>query len=232
MIEIVIVAVVVGIGGYVARDLLGENPEPRKMLKSVEEQSSTVLTKVNQQVQGLREQVQGKSNTILAQEFRTWTEKGLTEKPALQNWLANLSDEAFELLTSKLADYCHEFNIDLNWLVEGRLDKNPSLKQQVEQIVTDYCANCWQAVQIQENVQSFSIIDAIQQNPNNKKYRDLSQKLFTELVKQNLASQPEVELYTASDKERWQYIGQEIANATSKHPQKVDGLLKELLVQQ
>jgi len=232
MIEIIVVAVVVGISGYVVRDLLGENPEPKKLLKSVEEQSSTMLTKVNQQVQGLREQVQGKSSGVLAQEFRTWTAEGLTEKPALQNWLTNLSDDAFELLTSKLADYCYEFNIDLNWLVEGRLDNNPNLKQQVEQIIVDYCANCWQAVQIQENIQSFSVIDAIQQNPHDKKYRELSQKLFTELVKQKLASQPNVELYTASDKERWGYIGQEISNAASKHPQKVDALLKQLLIQQ
>ena len=231
MIEIVVVAVAVGIGGYVVRDLLGENPEPKKVLKSVEEQGSTVLNKVNQQMQDVRERVQGKSSVVLAQEFRAWTAERLTEQPELQSWLTNLSDDAFELLTSKTADYCLEFNIDLNWLVEGRLEKNIALKHGVEKIVIDYCTNCWQAIQIQEDVQSFSIIDAIQQNPTDKKYRELSQKLFTELVKQGLTEQPEVELYTAPDKERWNYIGQAIADTMDKNPKKVNVLLKETLSQ-
>lgn len=102
--------------------------------------------------------VSGQEKKELAQRFFEWSQKNLTDV-GLRVWINNLSDEGLEVLTDLLSCFCRNFDIDLAWLVDGRLSDEPALKQGIMQVVSYYCSACKLALGQQDAVQKFRRLD-------------------------------------------------------------------------
>jgi hypothetical protein len=231
MIELLIIVILVAILVVGVRGLLEGKREPQELLDNVGKKSTATLAQVNEQFQGIRDRFSGKKQVNLAQKFRVWVTEQLGQRQDLQQWLLALSDEAFEILSSQLAIFCDELNIDLVWLVEKRLDRRPLLKAKVEQVVITYCSSCWQAVQIQKELQSFKILDTILTNPTDKQQQSVSQKLYIEFINQGLVPKPEPDMHFASETERWKHVGEAIQEVATKDSAKFDAVFNQIMAQ-
>ena len=231
MIELLIIIVLVGIVVVGVKSLLEGNNEPQELLDNVGKKSTATLSQVNQQFQGIRDRFSGKKQVNLSQNFRGWVTERLEQRADLQQWLLSLSDEAFEILSNQLSTFCEELNIDLAWLVEKRLDRRPLLKAKVEQVVITYCSSCWQAVQIQKELQSFKVLDAILNNPTDKQQQAISQKLYIEFCKQGLIPKPELDMHFASEPERWKHVNEAIQEVAAKDSAKFDALFNQIMAE-
>jgi len=231
MIELLIIAILVAIGVVGVRSLLEGNNEPKELLDNVGKKGTATLSQVNQQIQGMRDHFSGKKQVNLAQNFRVWVTERLEQRQDLQQWLLALSDEAFEILSNQLSLFCEELNIDFAWLVEKRLDRKPLLKAKVEQVIITYCSSCWQAVQIQKELQSFRVLDTILMNPTDKQQQSVSQKLYIELINQGLVPKPEPDMHFASESERWKHVTEVIQDVATKDFAKFDALFNQIMAQ-
>lgn len=81
--------------------------------------------------------------------FKAWAETALGQEPQLQAWLTTLPDEGLQALVKKLAEFCVEMDMELEWLFTPEPSVTPEAKVVVGQVAIDYCKICLNAVQRQ-----------------------------------------------------------------------------------
>lgn len=86
----------------------------------------------------------------LATPFRAWAESSLGNESALQAWLVGLPNEGLQALAEKVAEFCVEMDVDIEWLFDAEAEVDPNAKAAAEEMVTDYCKICLKAVQQQQ----------------------------------------------------------------------------------
>ncbi|SJM96097.1 hypothetical protein [Crenothrix polyspora] len=89
-------------------------------------------------------------NQDWATPIKAWAETSLTKDKALQAWLLALPSEGLQALGEKIAEFCVEMNVELNWLINPATEIDPAVKQAAEETVIDYCKICLKAVQNQQ----------------------------------------------------------------------------------
>lgn len=186
--------------------------------------------KANTGFRGLRSRILPGKKQELAKQFQEWSTEALVEQKALKEWLAAFSAEEAQSFTNQLASFCADLNLDLAWLVQKKLDKDPQIEQVAKQVVIDYCQACYQAAQAQEDFKAFDTFQAMVQNP--KGHRALSQKLFTQLVNQKLAKPVTADLFLAPEDKRQEHMTEAISQAADKDRQKFITILKEVLAEE
>lgn len=88
----------------------------------------------------------------LTPRFRAWVETSalMAKEPALQAWLLGLPAEGLQALVKKVAEFCVEMDVELDWLFDADVDVDPNAKAAAEEMVIDYCKICLKAVQNQQ----------------------------------------------------------------------------------
>ncbi len=88
----------------------------------------------------------------LATPFRQWAENSpaLAQDAALKVWLLGLPNEGLQALAEKIAEFCIEMDVDLEWLFEDTSEVDPTAKAAAEEMVIDYCKICLKAVHNQQ----------------------------------------------------------------------------------
>ena len=81
--------------------------------------------------------------------LKIWAENYLSTEPALQSWLLSLTSEGLQALGEKIAEFCREMAINLDWLLKPDTEIDPIVRQKAEAIVIDYCKICQKAVENQ-----------------------------------------------------------------------------------
>jgi len=148
--------------------------------------------------------------------LRAWAAESLNQNKGLQNWITTLSDNGAQALTQQLIDFCHNLNVELMWLLDKGLEKDPELKQTIGEIAVGYATACWKAAQAQEDLKTYQSYLSLLENPTSKENRVLSQSVFTELVKRGLTPAVKAELFLATDKERQEHVLEAIKKAAEK----------------
>lgn len=89
----------------------------------------------------------------LSTPFRAWSETSdlMAKEQALQVWLQGLSAEGLQALAEKVAEFCMEMDVNLNWLFDEEADVDPDAKAVAEEMIVDYCKICLKAVQNQQD---------------------------------------------------------------------------------
>lgn len=82
--------------------------------------------------------------------MKAWAETSLANERQLQAWLLALPSDGLQALGEKIAEFCMEMNIDLDWLVNPATEIDPAAKQAAEEMLVDYCKICLKAVQNQK----------------------------------------------------------------------------------
>ncbi len=150
-------------------------------------------------------------------EFRDWVDTDLQESPELRKWVLGLPDEGFAALTQRLAAFCADMNIQLEWLTGRDIDVAPAARQAANAVVVDYLKLCRKALSHQNDVALFATYHKIVVNPSDARYRDARRRLFTRLIAENLAQPlPAYEMIMASETQRQELAVKAIREAAAK----------------
>ena len=153
----------------------------------------------------------------LSLEFRAWVDINLQENPELRTWVLGLSDEGFAALTQRLAAFCADMNIQLEWLTGRHIEVAPAARLAVNAVVVDYLKLCRKALSHQTDVALFASYHKIVVNPSDARYRDARRSLFTRLIAENLAQPlPAYEMIMASETQRQELAVKAIRDAAAK----------------
>jgi hypothetical protein len=192
---------------------------------------NSLTSQMAEGVQQLRNSLDRKQEPQAVQAFAQWAATSLGHEPALQAWIAALPAPALQALVDQVATFCAEMNLNLAWLVEGRLGEEPVLQQAAHEIVVAYCSACWKAVAAQPEVQLFDTYQRLLQDPTNRRHRALSQQLYAQLIEQGLAAAPPPsDLVLASESQRQSYAIEAIQQAAQQNPQAFKATLKAVLL--
>lgn len=93
----------------------------------------------------------GADKRSLTEQFTVWVlqedHSGTDAEGAeLRRWIEHLDQPGREALTEQLSEFCGGFEIELAWLVSGKLQDRPALEQLLGLMVTRYCLACMAAV--------------------------------------------------------------------------------------
>ena len=143
-IPVVVAVLVIGIISIV----MDRRWQARKAAKDAPEQSdaqeSEDTTEKSSGLGGLRARMLGGKNKDLPKKFQAWAEKNMTtaKEKGMKSWISDLSPDEAKVFTEQVAAYCADMNMDLAWLVDEKLDKDPALEKATKNIVTSYCMAC------------------------------------------------------------------------------------------
>ena len=149
-------------------------------------------------------------------EFRAWVDTDLQQNKELRAWLVSLPEEGFAALTQRLAAFCADLNIQLEWLTGRHIVVAPTAQRAAKAVVVDYLNLCRQALSHQNEVALFAAYYKIVANPSDTRYRDIRRRLFTRLIAENLAQPlPTYELIMASETQRQELAAKAIQEAAA-----------------
>jgi len=150
-------------------------------------------------------------------EFRAWVDTNLQGNPELRTWVLGLPDEGFAALTQRLAAFCADMNIQLEWLTGRHIDVAPAARLAANTVVVDYLNLCRQTLIHQKDVALFATYHKIVANPSDARHRDIRRRLFTRLIAENLAQPlPAYEMIMASETQRQELAVKSIREAAAK----------------
>ena len=138
--------------------------------------------------------------------LRAWLIANLAEHPLVQTWIIGLTDAEFSLLHQQLHAFCTSLQIDLTWLGEQPLSKDPNLQAAVQATVLHYVQAQHQAVGVQVDLLAFRTYLALEQRPYSYEYQPLVQQLYTQLVKAGLTAPVRPEALLATEKIRVEHM--------------------------
>ncbi|MBX3011225.1 MAG: hypothetical protein KF832_06945 [Caldilineaceae bacterium] len=154
-----------------------------------------------------------------APKFRAWMEQGFVDEPHLYEWLADLSDEQLNALTTHLHAFSHEMGFDLAWLLDQEFAQQPALAQDVTKVIVSYCQACYQAVLCQKELEPYRLLREYEQNPHSPQQQAFGQTIFGQLMAQGLTSVSIAEHLALPEGERRQQIVAELSHlATAQRP--------------
>ncbi len=85
--------------------------------------------------------------------MRVWAETSLGSEQEVQAWLLALSSDGLQALGEKIAEFCLQMNVDLQWLSDPAKPIDSLVKRAAEEMVIDYCRVCLKAVHNQKPAQ-------------------------------------------------------------------------------
>ena len=181
-----------------------------------------------------------KNENNLAQQFNEWVAGAPLEKridplsrsaKGMKSWLASLEAEERDIFTKQVAAFTSDLNFELGWLVDQELENDPDLKQAMEEVVALYCLANFKALLLQDELRAFIILQAWQEEPTRKEYREFNQKLFTKLVEKGFAEAAPSDLLLAGEKEREKYAVQAIRQAYQENRKAFKAIAKEMMAE-
>lgn len=234
----VIVIMMLLILGVVLQRFWGVRHEANDASETASDASDTqaglaaqVANSLRGRLQGLRNSLTGAKPENVATQFRNWATFAFADDPEIQGWLSTLADEQIAALAEHLSEFCRDMGFELSWLLEGKVDQNPDLMQELAQIVLLYSRASYRAVSIQEEVEIFRIYHRYMQDPKSRPNREMGEHLFGKLVEQGMSDVTISEHLAASRRMREQQIIETIENAATKQPRKFRSMLKTVLIE-
>lgn len=198
--------------------------------------SGGLVTELTQRLRALRDVVPfGRQDSIDVDEFRQWlTEAFNTDQvddQAVRHWLISVPEPGMEAFMQHITSFCTDMNVDLAWLVDGKLDINPELRTATTEVVRHYCRACYQAVLIQPDVYAFEALQAFERHPTAGNNGAFGQKLFARLLDAKLINDDISKHMLSSDQERMQQVIGAIHAAAAKDQQRFTQILRAVVVE-
>ena len=138
--------------------------------------------------------------------LRSWLITNLTDQPITQHWIAGLSDREFSVLQQQLYAFCTALQIDLAWLGEQSLTKDPALQAAIRATVLHYVQAQQEANGVQADLHAFKTYLALEQRPYSYESQPLIQRLYAQLVSSGLATPARPETLLATEKIRIEHM--------------------------
>lgn len=167
----------------------------------------------------------------LVPDFKAWVANELKAKDEkdLQKWLQNLPEEALRALVVQLDDYCRERGVSLKWLLEGQLKADPEAHAAVTEAVKTFCRLCFDAVQIQDEVQSFRKYRETLTRFQRGEKQELAQQLLGKLREAKLVEDAPPNIVLGPAEERYGYVIEAIQQAAQRDRERFSRIWQETL---
>lgn len=150
--------------------------------------------------------------------FRAWAVVAFAGQPAIQRWLAELSDESILLLAPKVADFCADMGFTFNWLLDHTLDQERALAPRLQAIACRYIETCYEATLLLDEVTAFQSWQEFSQTPPNKAQLALAQRVLAQLVEDGVLPLTTPTQPTAPTREAEAALLQRVREAAETYP--------------
>lgn len=174
-------------------------------------------------------QLFGAKQPPMGAKFRQWMTQALDKEPDLRSWLAGLTDEQLDALTTHIDAFAQEMGFQLRWLLDQEVAQQPALAQSLTRVVVDYCRACRHSVNLQEELEVYKTIRHYQQAPNSQPNRALGEALFGKLLEQGLTPVKVAEHLALPEKERRQQVLTTLQQMAADKPLVFQKLVKEVV---
>ncbi|MCE7984929.1 MAG: hypothetical protein DYG89_27465 [Caldilinea sp. CFX5] len=208
-----------------ARRRAAEEPSADKTAEGNNRPSASPLAPLREGVA----QLFGAKQPRLGAKFRQWMTPAFDKEPELRNWLAGLSDEQLDALTTHIDAFAQEMGFQLRWLLDQEMAQQPALAQSLTRVVADYCRACRHSVNLQEELAVYKTIRQYQQAPQTQPNRALGEALFGKLLEQGLTPVKVAEHLALPEKERRQQVAATIQQVAADKPLVLQKLVKEVV---
>jgi len=239
MFEILVIVIVALIGVVGFQNFRNKSTEKEPLVieeQPIPEKEPTMISKasgwMDDQVTGISNKLGWKKNKDLPEQFKAWVTDSKEADAGLKTWLANLSEDGLKALTEQLTEFCGSLNLELDWLVNKGIEKDPDLREVVSEVVLSYCTACWKATESQDELQIFKTYISLIENPTSKSNIALSKEVFTALVKEGLAETAPPELFLAPDKERQTHMVETIQKVADDNRKTFNKILRGAIASQ
>jgi hypothetical protein len=119
----------------------------------------------------------------------------------IQAWLAGLPAAEGAALNQAIEAFCAERQIDPAWLLDGKINSDPALKQEIEEAISQYVASYWRARQIEPKIQAFDAFQRWQAAPEARQNLAFGDQLHKALLARGLVTISQ-DLYLAPEAQR------------------------------
>ncbi len=174
-------------------------------------------------------QLLGTKQPRMGAKFRQWMPQAFDKEPELRSWLAGLSDEQLDALTTHIDAFAGEMGFQLSWLLDQEVAQQPALAQSLTRVVVDYCRACHHSVNLQEELEIYKTIRQYQQAPHTQPNRALGEALFGKLLEQGLTPVKVAEHLALPEKERRQQVATAVQQVAVDKPLLFQKLVKEVV---
>lgn len=165
----------------------------------------------------------------LPQKFGAWVAnlpsanaKQLTERLAL------LPQPHFTLLTEQIADFCSDLNFELSWLIDGKVQRDPKLQQELTAVVVDHALVQWRAMALQADLYTFMTVELWLQESTVTTHREMARQLFTLLSEHDLV-EISPNMFLATDAERIDYTIKLVRDVATTKREAFQEVVREML---
>lgn len=174
-------------------------------------------------------QLLGAKQPPIGAKFRQWMTQAFDKEPELRSWLAGLSDEQLDALTTHIDAFAREMGFELRWLLDQEVAQQPALAQSLTRVVADYCRACRHSVNLQEELEVYKAIRQYHQSPDSQPSRALGEALFGKMLEQGLTPIKVAEHMALPEKERRRQVVAAVQQAATEKPLVFQKLVKEVV---
>lgn len=174
-------------------------------------------------------QLFGTQQAPMGAKFRGWMTQAFEKEPELRSWLAGLSNEQLNALTTHINAFAQEMGFQLGWLLDQEVAQQPALAQALTRVVVDYCRACRNAVNSQEELEVYKAIRQYQQAPHSQPNRALGEALFGKLLEQGLTPVKVADHLALPERERHQQVVVSVQQVATEKPIVFQKLVKEVV---
>lgn len=163
------------------------------------------------------------------QHFRNWADASFTDNRTLQQWLAQLPDEAIQAIIDKLLEFCFDMGFELDWVLEKKTAHGVVLTARLQEIVAQYVESCYEADLSQDDIYVFETWLNYNEAPFGKDQQVFAEHLLIQLIDAGVSPRASQSLLITPDKERDTYIHYALREAAQKDPDAFQSVLKNVL---
>ena len=150
--------------------------------------------------------------------FRAWAVTAFAGQPAIQRWLAELSDDSIRLLVPKVADFCTDMGFEFNWLLQHTIDQERTLAPRLQAIACRYIETCYEATLLLDEVMAFQSWQEFTQTPPSKAQLALAQRVLAQLIEDGVLPPTTPTQPTAPTREAEAALLQSVREAAESDP--------------
>lgn len=179
----------------------------RAAAKAAQEQAASATLSLRERVTQRLATVQAnlpfrQPEAVAVSHFRAWAAQALATDPAVRNWLAALSDEAYTAFVEHVAEFAEEMGFALADLVTGQMTRLPDAAQRATAVITHFCRANYEAALAQDDFDGYRAYADYLHAPMSAAGQQFTQQLYAHLVDQKLTAAPTPDLLALTAQER------------------------------
>ncbi|MEZ4868203.1 MAG: hypothetical protein R3C14_43145 [Caldilineaceae bacterium] len=191
-----------------------------------------VAAEVAAQAQKTRQHWRIRRQRRLIQRLRSWLVSATTADPVLSAWCATVDDATLLTLAEQLTAFCDGWKIELQLVLEQQEECGAPVYALITEAILYYCRAYQQATALQEDIAVFAVFQSFLHHSQEHRQQAFGQKLFAELVDEELLSYAKIDYSSLSAGQRYAQIMLGIEAAARNDSERFLQVLKHVILEE